>query len=228
MLPTLSGMKPDDTWKCFMVCNTGPLQKKLAKNTLNMRSQLLKFCVLVLLPFIFTASKSATAAVRLPLTYEDDEIYMRIVLRTPEQLTGFYFGRKFKQAAIDEILKTCYITPIIKNKKFDALWLELDNWEFYLETKMDNEADNKPIKRIKRDYWEKIWRKVSLPMAHQSTFGWTLMPEARDLRFDESVGGSIVLPMQSKPFTLKANYKTGMNKLGKTKTVVFKGISCGI
>lgn len=194
----------------------------------------LKFCALVLLSCI-TISQATTAATNTKKTnaakiaspkYEDDEIYMRIVLRTPEQLSAFYIGREFNQAAIDEILKTCYVTPIIKNKKFEALWLELDNWEFFLDTKVDEKGDGKPIKRIKRDYWKKIWEKVSLPQAHQSTFGWTLMPEVRDLRFDEGVGGSIVLPMQSKPFTIKANFKTGLNKQGKPKTVVFEGISC--
>lgn len=194
---------------------------------MNMRKLKLKFCALALLPCIFAISQTATAAIAKttkigPPKYEDDEIYMRIVLRTPEQLTAFYIGREFKQAAIDEILKTCFVTPIIKNKKFEALWLELDNWEFFLETK---EGD-RPIERIKRVYWKTIWEETSLPQAHQSTFGWTLMPEVRDLRFDEGVGGSIVLPMQSQPFTIKANFKTGLNKQGKPKTVVFEGISC--
>ncbi|MDX1812492.1 MAG: hypothetical protein R3240_11125, partial [Gammaproteobacteria bacterium] len=57
--------------------------------------------------------------------FEDNEIFMRLVLRTPEQLTAFYQGREFKPEAIKKILETCYITPIVKNKKFDVLWLEL-------------------------------------------------------------------------------------------------------
>ena len=188
------------------------------------------FYALFLLSFI-VASQATTAAItnsekKEQPRYEDDEIFMRIVLRTPEQLTAFYAGREFKQEAIDEILKTCYVTPIIKNKKLNALWLELDNWEFFIESKDRDNGDNKPIKRIKRDYWKAIWQKVSLPQAHQSTFGWTLMPEVRDLRFDESVGGSVVLPMQSKPFTIKANFRTGLNKQGKTRTVILKNISC--
>jgi hypothetical protein len=195
-----------------------------------MNTKYLKFCTLIL-ALSFTASISTTAAInnaakKKSPRYEDDEIYMRIVLRTPEQLTAFYIGREFKQEAIDEILKTCYITPIIKNKKLDALWLELDNWEFYVESKADEKGDNKPIERIKRDYWKAIWKKVDLPQAHQSTFGWTLMPETRDLRFDEGVGGSVVLPMQSEPFTIKANFRTGLNKQGKSRSVILKNISC--
>lgn len=151
--------------------------------------------------------------------YEDSEAYMRIVLRTPEQLTAFYQGREFKKDAIEKILATCYITPIIKNKKFEALWLELDNWQFI-------DAENKPIQRIKRDYWKKQWQKINLKQAHQATFGWTLMPEVRDLRIDEGVGGSVILPWQDKPFTVIANFKTGADKTGPVKTITFKGVEC--
>ena len=161
---------------------------------------------------------SARAEEKDPLSYEDDEVFMRLILRTPEQLTAFYLGREFNQATIDKILQTCFITPIVKNKKFDVLWLELDNWQF---TK-----NGKTIDRIKRDYWIKQWQAVNLSQAHQSTFGWTLMPEVRDLRFDEGVGGSVVIPMQSEPVTVTANFKTGEDKQGKMKTITFKGVKC--
>jgi len=153
-----------------------------------------------------------------PLEHEDDTVYMRLVLRTPTQLSAFYQGREFNQAAIDRILETCFVTPIIKNKTFDVLWLELDRWQFT--------TDGRSIARIKRDYWAEKWREANLPQAHQSTFGWTLMPEARDLRFDESVGGSVVIPWQSRPFTLTANFPTDADKQGPTKTIVFEDIEC--
>ena len=171
---------------------------------------LLLFTVLIPQPVVTSGSN--------PLVYEDDEIFMRIVLRTPTQLSAFYQGREFNQAAIDEILKTCFITPIIKNKTLSVLWLELDQWRF--------SVDKQSIQRIKRDYWSARWREVDLPQAHQSTFGWTLMPEMRDLRLDESVGGSVVVPMQSRPVTLKARFRTGANRQGEPKTIVFEGITC--
>jgi hypothetical protein len=80
--------------------------------------------------------------------------------------------------------------------------------------------------RITRDYWSGKWREARLPQAQQSTFGWTLMPEVRDLRLDEGVGGSVVIPMQSQPFTMTANFHTGLDKKGKIKTIVFEGIQC--
>ena len=153
-----------------------------------------------------------------PLQYEDDQVAMRLVIRTPEQLSAFYQGREFNQAAIDRILDTCFITPIILNKTFEVLWLELDHWRF--------EAGKRAIPRIRRDYWPEKWREAELPQAQQSTFGWTLMPELRDLRLDESVGGSVVIPMQSQPFTLTANFHTGMDKQGDVKSIVFEDIAC--
>ena len=150
--------------------------------------------------------------------YEDDAVFIRIVQRTPEQLNAFYQGREFNQAAIDQILDTCFVTPIIHNKRFDVLWLELDNWQF--------SRGAQQIPRIERDYWPAKWEQSGLSQAHRSTFGWTLMPEVRDLRLDESVGGSVVIPRQSRPFTLTMNFHSGADKQGPLKTIVFKDLEC--
>ena len=40
------------------------------------------------------------------------------------------------------------------------------------------------------------------------------------------VGGSVVIPMQSQPFTMTANFHTGLDKKGTIKTIVFEGIQC--
>jgi hypothetical protein len=174
--------------------------------------------IATLLFFVALLSQPAVADGENPLKFEDEQVSMRLVLRTPEQLSAFYQGRGFNQAAIDRILATCFITPIIHNKTLDAVWLELDNWQF--------DAGEQPITRITRDYWPEKWREAGLPQAQQSTFGWTLMPEVRDLRLDESVGGSVVIPMQSRPFTMTANFHTGLDKKGTIKTIVFEGVQC--
>lgn len=171
----------------------------------------------LLLVFSLTV-KNSYAETKKPLEYEDDEVYMRLVIRNNEQLSAFYLGREFPKNAIDEILNTCFITPMVLNKSLDALWVEPNSWVFL--------SDNKPIKRITREYWKKVWKDVDLSMAHQSTFGWTLMPETRDLRYDEGVGGSIAIPMQTKTFTLEAHFNTGLNKEGESKIITFKDISC--
>ena len=150
--------------------------------------------------------------------YQDDQVKVRVVMRTPDQLTAFYLGREFNRAAIDKILETCIVTPLIHNKSLDVLWLELDEWQF--------SQGDKIIPRIKRDYWPDKWRETGLLQAHQSTFGWTLMPEVRDLRLDEGVGGSVVIPMQSRPFKLTMKFHTGADKQGPVKTVVFEDLKC--
>jgi hypothetical protein len=150
--------------------------------------------------------------------YEDEQLKIRIVMRTPDQLRAFYIGRGFNQAAIDRILETCFITPVIHNKTVDVLWLELDEWQF--------SRGDKIIPRIGRDYWPQQWRETGLSQAHQSTFGWTLMPEVRDLRLDEGVGGSVVIPMQTGPFRLTMKFHTGADKQGPVKTVVFEDLQC--
>jgi hypothetical protein len=150
--------------------------------------------------------------------YKDSQISARVIMRTPDQLTAFYLGREFNRAAIDKILETCFVTPIIHNKTLDVLWLELDEWQF--------SQGDKVIPRIKRDYWPDKWRAAGLPQSHQSTFGWTLMPEVRDLRLDEGVGGSVVIPMQSEPFKLTMKFQTGADKQGPVKTIVFEDLKC--
>jgi len=152
------------------------------------------------------------------LSYEDDTLKVRLVLRTPDQLTAFYLGRGFNRAAIDEILATCFITPIVHNKTFPVLWLALDDWRF-------NRGATE-IARLRRDYWPARWAEAGLSQAHQSTFGWTLLPEVRDLRPDESAGGSVAIPMQHQPFTLTMRFHTGADKEGPVKTVVFEDIAC--
>ena len=150
--------------------------------------------------------------------YQDEQVKVRVVMRTPDQLTAFYLGREFNRAAIDRILETCFVTPLVHNKTVDVLWLELDEWQF--------SQGDKVIPRIKRDYWPDQWRDTGLTQAHQSTFGWTLMPEVRDLRLDEGVGGSVVIPMQTRPFTMTMKFHTGADKQGPVKTVVFEDLQC--
>lgn len=174
--------------------------------------------IMIVLISLSVSVWEASAADKKPLKYQDPQLFMQIFVRSPEQLTAFYLGRQFPQAAIDKILSTCFITPIIKNKTLDRLWLELDNWQF------STESGN--ITRINREYWKQQWKQVGLSAAHQATFGWTLMPESRDLHRDEGVGGSVVIPMQSKPFTLTAHFKTGVDRKGKPKSIVFKEVAC--
>jgi hypothetical protein len=150
--------------------------------------------------------------------YVDDAVFIRLINRTPDQLKAFYIARKFNDAAINEILSTCFVTPIIHNRSDDILWLDLDEWQFTI--------DEQSFNRLKRDDWTRKWKTIGLPRAQQSTFGWTLLPETRDLHPDESVGGSFVIPYQKSPFSVHMNFPVGADKKGQAKTLTFKGIQC--
>lgn len=170
----------------------------------------LLICLLITAPLFGAENKK--------LIYEDKDLYIRVFLRSPEQITAFYLGREFEQKAVERIASTCNVTVIIKNKTYDALWLELDNWQF--------SQKGKSIQRLTRDYWAQQWQEVNLKQAHRSTFGWTLMPEVRDLRLDEGVGGSLYLPLQQNHFTLTLNFNTGADKQGKKRSVTFDQLFC--
>jgi len=183
------------------------------------RAGLLKrFVAVFLCANCFLHSFVVLAATQQPPNYEDKDIQVRLIFRKPEQLAAFYIGRGFKQDAINKIQETCFITAIIKNRNIDVLWLELDNWTFRHE--------DQPVTRIDRSYWKQKWQEINLPMNHQSTFGWTLLPEVRDLRRDESAGGNVVIPKQPGPFNLTMRFKTGAHKKGEEKIINFQNISC--
>jgi hypothetical protein len=65
-----------------------------------------------------------------------------------------------------------------------------------------------------------------LSQAHQSTFGWTQLPESRDLRQFEHVGGNVAVEWKDQPFKLIATFKTGADKTGKSKTITVENLTC--
>ena len=150
---------------------------------------------------------------------DDKDLYVVIGTRTPDQLAAFYTGRGFNRASIDAITSTCFVFGVIKNKTYDAFWLDLDNWKF-------TSADGKPIRRISLDEWKDTWQKTELSKAHQSTFRWTQLPHSRDLRMHEHVGGNVAVEWQEKPFSLEATFRTGDDGSGPPRTIKVEDLSC--
>jgi hypothetical protein len=177
-----------------------------------MKQFILLFILLLLL------NQSSFSALKNAPKYEDNDVMLRLVYRSTESISAFYQGRGLSHEAINEILKTCFVTVIIINKSKHTLWLVLDQWVF--------SQPGKIIPRIKRDYWLSSWEKVKLKQAHRSTFGWTLMPETRDLQFDESVGGNVVIPITPHSFSLTARFYTGQDKQGTIKRIHLKDLQC--
>jgi len=133
-------------------------------------------------------------------------------------MAAFYEARGFPQAAIEPLKQACFVTALLRNKGPEVLWLELDEWRFH--------SDNREISRLGRAYWWALWRQLDVPQANRSTFRWTLLPEVRDLRPDESVGGNIVLPRHRGRFTVQARFVTGEKRRGKEMVVTLKDLRC--
>ena len=152
------------------------------------------------------------------IEFENASIKMLVIPRTREQMKAFYEGRGFPQPAIDAIAEACFMTVIITNKTDNVLWLELDNWRFH------RNADN--LERLDRDFWSKRWENLSVPMANRSTFGWTLLPERRDLRAGEGVGGNITMAYTEQTFQLTANFPRGADKQVGSAAVQLNQLQC--
>jgi len=152
------------------------------------------------------------------LVVETEALNLRLIPRTPAQMAAFYEGRGFPGAALEEIKKTCFMTVVIRNKSRTVIWLEPERWRFLTE--------KGELERIGRAYWQSKWRQRNIPQAKRSTFGWTLLPEVRDLQPDEPVGGNIVLPPTDQPFALEARFATGRDKHGEELTVRFDRLRC--
>jgi hypothetical protein len=149
---------------------------------------------------------------------DNDRLFMLLRLHTPEQMAAFYEARGFPPAAIGHIRKTCFITAHIDNKSNTVLWLETANWHIT--------AAGKPVTRLGRAYWNTVWDKIGLSQASRSTFGWTQLPDTRDLQPQEPVGGNIVLPRDGRSYTIEADFFTGKDKRQGMVRVTFENLQC--
>lgn len=168
--------------------------------------------------FVFIGTLQAEEEKRDKNRYEDEDIVVRVIPRNKENIIAFYQGRDFPQRSYDEINKVCYVTFLIRNKSQTIHWLELDNWRFI--------GKEEGFKRLDREYWKQRWTELKLPQSFQATFGWSLLPEVRDLHHDEPVGGSTTLTFSKKPFDVELVFKLGQNKDKGEKRVRFNDIQC--
>ena len=150
--------------------------------------------------------------------FENNHLRFGIYLRTPEQMSAFYEGRGFPKSAIAEIHDTCFMTVVIRNYSKAKIWLDLADWKFF--------SEYGPVHRIDRNQWKVKWEQLKTPLANQSTFTWTLLPEVRDLHPDEPVGGNIIFSPIDYTFTIEANFKTGEDKQGTPLQVIVNNVKC--
>jgi len=164
-------------------------------------------------PVIAAEKKSSTKP-----RFENDQLIVRLLARSPDQIAAFYEARGFPSDMIKALKKECFITVGIKNKSSDILWLDLSHWSF--------SSHGKPVKRFHRNEWKHTWQSMNVPMPSQSTFRWTLLPELLDFRPDEREGGNIILERTGKPFNLTAYFMNGHRTQGKKISVEIDNIKC--
>lgn len=117
-------------------------------------------------------------------------------------MAAFYEGREFSARLINNLKDACFFTVIIKNKSSDVLWLEPASWPVSM-------ASGKKIKQLGQQFWRKRWQKLKIAKSSQATFRWTLLPDARDLRPDEKVGGNYILPATTKKINITPVFRIG-------------------
>lgn len=147
-----------------------------------------------------------------------DPVKLKLIPRSPEQMSAFYEARGFPPPMIERLAQQCFITVGIHNTGKDIIWLDLANWRFT--------AGGKELYRPHRDEWKKQWQAMGVPLAKQSTFRWTLLPEKLDYQPDEAEGGNIILPRVKGPITLYAEFASGADKRGPLIRVIHKNLRC--
>lgn len=142
-----------------------------------------------------------------------------ISVRTQEQIAAFYSARGFSPPAIEALTRVCFLTVGMMNRSDDVIWLEPSRWR--LETE-----NGQPMRRIPREEWEQTWQALGLPLAQRATFGWTQLPEVRDLQPGEPVAGNITVEPPARAFRLVASFRTGANGEGAPIELTVDGLSC--
>jgi hypothetical protein len=161
-------------------------------------------CYFIGMVVLVVGSGSAALAADKQLVFEDENIKLQLFPRSPNQMAGFYEARGFPKEMVKVLSGFCFMTVVIHNKTKDVFWLDLDNWKFT--------PDSGEIQRVHRKQWPPRWKKMSIPMASQSTFRWTLLPEAIEFFPDEHEGGNMVFVSTKNSFLLQASFDAGKNK----------------
>ena len=159
-------------------------------------------------PFVFAETR---------ITREGVDFF--ISARTPEQTSAFYSARGLPPVAVQEISKACFLTVGLHNRRTDIVWLDLSAWRL-------TDANGHAVARISRPEWTARWNALQVPLAAQSTFGWTQLPETRDMQADESVGGNVPIVPPAGKFTLIARFRTGANGAGPPFEIIVPSLSC--
>lgn len=151
--------------------------------------------------------------------YRQDGLVMRHRARAPEGMIAFYLGRGFPKSAVDEVRRACFISFYVRNERPDKVWFDLARWSF-------TDRNGKPVRRLTRSHWDERWEKLKVPLRSRATFGWTLLPEVRDLHTSEPAAGNVTLVPVEGPIRVVAEFPTGEDREGPVIRVRFDGLAC--
>ena len=152
--------------------------------------------------------------------YKSSGVVFSVSVRTPEQIRAFYLARGFPQAAVHELEAKCLVTIGVQNGRDDVLWLEPAKWRFTTDK-------GEKVARISRPEWNARWTQLNIPLASRATFGWTQLPESRDLLPGEWVGGNVAVVAPSEAFSVEAIFDTGANRRGPKIKIKADKLKCG-
>ncbi|MBZ0093237.1 MAG: hypothetical protein K8F27_13580 [Sulfuricellaceae bacterium] len=147
-------------------------------------------------------------------------VVFSVSVRTAEQIRAFYSARGFPEAALKELDSRCFLGVGVRNGRADIVWLEPAKWRIAADT-------GEAVKRIGRDEWHGRWAQLDVPLASRATFGWSQLPESRDLLAGETVGGNVAVAPPSGPFSVEAVFATGADRSGPTLRIKVPNLKCG-
>lgn len=150
---------------------------------------------------------------------EQQGLRIFVVPRKPGNMAAFYEGRGLPQNAIHHLKDICFMTIGMRQQRRRIVWLEPGRWQF-------RDQHGKLIKRYPREHWDRLWRKLKVADGPRVTFGWVQLPNARDLRYQEPIGGMIMLEPTTGPISLLMELRTNADKKGPVIRVRLQGLRC--
>ncbi len=167
----------------------------------------------------WSAALAAGPAPQTRWAAETPEVRIRLVARSPDQISGFYRARRLPEPAVEALRRACLVTVGIRNLGDRVLWLAPERWRF-------RTLAGREVERLSRAHWRRLWARLGVPAGARATFGWTLLPERRDLQPDEPVGGNLTLVPPAEPFVVEARFPTGRDGDGPPVVLRSPPLTC--
>ncbi|HEC13537.1 MAG TPA: hypothetical protein ENI80_09875 [Acidiferrobacteraceae bacterium] len=177
--------------------------------------------VAVVISVLVTAVDGVWAQPTQGLSQQAHGVRVKVSSRTPDQVLAFYTARNLPMAAVNRLVAACLITVTIRNRSQKVVWIEPHRWRFVLD-------DGELVERLDRHYWDDVWQQLKVPLGSRATFGWTQLPESRDLQHGEPVGGNVVLKRTNKTFAVEARLATGKDKKGAEIVLRIPNVKCAV